>query len=142
MSPLEGRWTTGPIPIADIKSAMLSAGITASDVDAWVIEVGSPTEFSFELQFRGDTFTHAEETPAMPMQVGESGSFTLSGSQLLLTLPHPDNTDTYTLDATLAGENLTLHFVDSTEQGTAEAKANHRRYTIAFYCAATFTRQN
>lgn len=141
VSPLEGRWATGPIPIADIKASMLAAGIEAGDVDGWIVEVGSPTRYSFLLDFAGTAFTHSEETPDMAMQVGESGTFALSGKQLVLTLGEPGNVDTYTFEATLAGDELSLRWVDSTEQGTTEAKANHRRYTIAFYSGAPFRRQ-
>ena len=140
VSVLEGRWATGPIPIADIKAAMIAAGITAADVDAWVIEVGSPGQYSFVLEFTGRTFTHSEKTPDMPMEVGESGTFTLSGTQLVLTLGEPGNINTYTLAASLSGDDLSLHWVASTEEGTAEAKETHKRFTIAFYCSAVFKR--
>jgi hypothetical protein len=140
VSPLEGRWATGPIPIADIKAAMLAAGIEAGDVDGWIAEVGSPTRYSFLLDFARTTFTHSEETPDMAMQVGESGTFALSGKQLVLTLGEPGNVDTYTFEATLAGDELSLRWVNSTEQGTTADKAKHRRYTIAFYCTAPFRR--
>jgi hypothetical protein len=141
VSPLEGRWATGAIAIADIKVSMLAAGIESGDVDGWIAEVGSPTQYSFLLEFAGTSFTHSEETPDMAMQVGELGTFTLSGKQLVLTLGEPGNVDTYTFDATLAGDELSLRCVDSTEQGTTEDKAKHRRYTIAFYCSVPFRRQ-
>lgn len=140
-SPLEGRWATGPIAIADIKASMLAAGVEAGDVDGWIAEAGSPTEYSFLLDFAGTTFTHSEETPDMAMQVGELGTFALSGKQLVLSPGEPGNVDTYTFDATLSGNKLTLRCVDSTEQGTTEDKAMHRRFTIAFYCTAPFRRQ-
>src|SRR6185436_1045046 len=53
LSPLEGRWATGPIPIAAIKTAMVEAGIDPGEADAWIAEVGSPTRYSFELAFTG-----------------------------------------------------------------------------------------
>jgi hypothetical protein len=140
VSPLEGRWATGPIPIADIKASMLAAGIEAGDVDGWIAEVGSPTQYSFLLDFAGTSFTHSEETPDMAMQVGELGSFTLSGNQLVLAPGEAGNVDTYTFEATLAGDELSLRCVDSTEQGTTEDQAKHRRFTIAFYCTAPFRR--
>ena len=77
----------------------------------------------------------------MAMQVGELGTFALSGKQLVLAPGEPGNVDTYTFDATLSGNELTLRCVDSTEQGTTEDKAMHRRFTIAFYCSAPFRRQ-
>jgi len=119
---------------------MIAAGIAAADVDAWVIEVGSPSQFSFVLEFTENTFIHSEETPDMPMEVGESGTFALSGTQLVLTPGEPGNIDTYTLDASLSGDDLSLRWVASTEEGTAEAKETHRRFTIAFYCGARFKR--
>ena len=140
VSRLEGRWATGPIPIADIKAAMIAAGITAGEVNAWVTKVGSPSQYSFVLDFTAQTFTHSEETPDMPMQVGESGTFTLSGTELDLTIGEPGNIDTYTLDASLSGDDLSLRWVASTEEGTAGDKATHRRFTIAFYCSAGFKR--
>jgi len=142
VSQLQGRWATGPIPIADIRAAMIAAGITAGEVDAWVTDVGSPSRYSFVLEFTGQTFTHSEETPDMPMQVGESGTFTLSGTKLGLTIGEPGNIDTYTLDASLSGDDLSLRWVASTEEGTAGDKATHRRFTIAFYCSAGFKRAN
>jgi hypothetical protein len=141
VNPLEGRWATGPIPIADIKASLVAAGIDPGDADAWIAEVGSPSSYSFQLAFKGSAFTHSEGTPDMAMQVGEFGTLALSGSQLVLTIGEPGNIDTYTFDATISGDELSLRCVDSTEQGTAEDKAKHRRYTIAFYCSAPFRRQ-
>ncbi|MEO8639526.1 MAG: hypothetical protein ABI458_06400 [Chloroflexota bacterium] len=140
VSVLEGRWATGPIPIADIKAAMIAAGITAADVDAWVTDAGSPTQYSFVLAFAGQTFTHYQETPEMPMDVDESGTFALSGTELVLAPGDPGNIDTYTLAASLSGDDLSLRWVASTEEGTAEAKETHRRFTIALYCSAVFRR--
>ena len=107
-SGLEGRWATGPIPIADIRAAMIAAGISAADADAWVTDDGSPSQYSFVLEFTGDTFIHSGETPDMPMEVDESGSFTLSGTELVLTPGEPGNIDTYTLEASLSGDDLSL----------------------------------
>ncbi len=141
VSPLEGRWATGPIPIAEIKASMLAAGIEPGDVDGWMSDVGSPAQYSFLLDFAGTAFTHSEETPDMAMQVGELGTFVLSGNQLVLMPGEAGNVDTYTFDVTLSGNELSLRCVDSTEQGTTEDKAMHRRFTIAFYCSAPFRRQ-
>lgn len=116
---------------------MVAAGIDPGDADAWIAEVGSPTRYSFLLAFTGTTFEHSEETPDMPMQVGESGTFALSGNELVLT----NNSDTYTLQTTLADDELSLRWLSSTEQGTAQDKETHHRYTIAFYCSAPFRRQ-
>jgi hypothetical protein len=141
MTALEGRWATGSIPIGDIKTSMVAAGVKASDVDAWVVEVGSPASYSFLLNFTGADFTHSEAAPDMAMQVGESGTFTFSGTQLLLTIGEPGNIDTYTFEATLSGDKLSLRWLGSTEEGTAQDKEHHRRFTIAFYCSAVFMRQ-
>ena len=137
VSPLEGLWATGPIPIADIEASMVAAGIDRRDADSWIDEVGSPRRYSFQLAFTGTAFSHSEETPDMAMQVGESGTFTLSGNELVLT----NASDTYTLQTTLADDELSLRWVSSTEQGTPQDQAKHRRYTIAFYCSAPFRRQ-
>ena len=120
---------------------MVAAGIGPSDADAWIAEVGSPASYSFLLVFTGTAFTHSEETPDTAMQVGESGTFALAGTQLVLIPGEPGNIDTYTLDATISDNELSLRWVDSTEQGSAEAKATHRRFTIAFYCSAIFRRE-
>lgn len=139
VSVLEGRWATGPVPIADIRAAMIAAGIASAEVDAWVTEVGSPSQYSFVLEFTGQTFTHSEETPDMPMEVGESGTFSLSGTQLVLTIGEPGNIDTYTLATSLSLSNdLSLEWVTSTEEGTAADQEKHRQFTIAFYCSAVF----
>jgi hypothetical protein len=138
---LEGLWATGAVPIADIKASMIAAGIKAADADAWIAEVGSPASYSFELEFIGTTFTHSEATPNVAMEVGESGTFTLSGTRLVLAIGESGNLDTYTMEATLSGDELSLQCIDSTEQGSAEDKAKHRRYTMAFYCSAVFRRQ-
>ncbi|MFL5686963.1 MAG: hypothetical protein ACJ77D_13010 [Chloroflexota bacterium] len=141
VSPLDGVWATGPIPIADIKASMVAAGVDPREVDAWITEVGSPSRYSFELAFKGTSFTHSEETPHMAMQLGESGTFALSGTQLVVAAGEPGNVDTYTFEVTQSGDELSLRCVDSTEQGTTENKATHRRFTIAFYCSAPFSRQ-
>lgn len=120
---------------------MIAAGISASDVDGWIAEVGSPARYSFVLEFKGATFAHSEATPDMAMQVGESGTFTISGTQLVLRIGEPGNIDTYTFEVTSSGEDLSLRYITATEQGTAEDQAKHRRYTIAFYCSTVFKRQ-
>jgi hypothetical protein len=134
---LEGRWATGPIAIADIRASMVAAGIDPRDADAWIAEVGSPTRMSFELAFTGTAFRHSEETADSAMQVGEFGTFALSGNELVLTA----SSDTYTLKTTFADDELSLRWVSSTEHGTAQDKEKHHQYTIAFYCSAPFRRQ-
>ena len=53
-SSLEGRWSTGPVPIGQIRETLLEAGVTAELVDDWVSEVGSPSEFTFDLEFHDE----------------------------------------------------------------------------------------
>jgi hypothetical protein len=38
------------------------------------------------------------------------------------------------------GDAISLRWTDSSESGSAAEQENHRRFTIAFYCAAPFTR--
>lgn len=139
--PLEGSWATGPIRIADLKASMVDAGLAPSEANAWAIEVGSPSQYAFVLNFTGSSFTHSEETPEMAMQVGESGSFEFSGARLKLTVGQPGNIDTNTFEATIQDDELSLRRLDSSEQGTAADKAKHLIYTLAFYCSAPFIRQ-
>ena len=120
---------------------MKGAGISAGDVDAWWAEVGSPAWFSFELVFESNNFRHLEQTPDMPMQVGESGTFTVNGDRLLLVVGEPGNIDTYTLGLNLTGNSLSLTWLASTEEGPIGGKELHRRFTIAFYCSAPFLRE-
>lgn len=76
------------------------------------------------------------------MQVGESGTFTYTGDRLVLSVDGMGTGDSYTLGVTLAEEELTLSYIDSTENGTAEDKENHRRFLLlAFYCAKAFVRR-
>lgn len=139
--PLEGRWVTGPIPIADIKAFLVKKGVAPRDVARWVKDTGSPKQFAFELNFEDNYFTHSEETPQMAMQVGESGTFTYTGDRLVLSVDGMGTGDSYTLGVTMAEEELTLRYIDSTENGTAEDKENHRRFLLAFYCAKAFVRR-
>jgi hypothetical protein len=136
-----GTWATGPIPIESIRSSMIAAGITAAEADAWIADNGSPTRYSFELAFDGNAFEHSEETPDMAMQVGESGTFALTGTRLVLTMGEPGSIDTYTFEATVVGDELSLRWVDSTDHGSVADKAMHRRFAIAFYSSAPFRRQ-
>ena len=65
---------------------------------------------SFLLEFSGTTFRHSTATLDMPMQVDESGTFALSGSELVLTIGEPGNIDTYTFQTMLAGDELSLRW--------------------------------
>ena len=136
---LDGRWSTGPIPIEQIRETMLQAGVTATLVDEWVVEVGSPTEYTLDLEFNGANFEHFSATPESPRQVDESGRFVYADGYLDLHIV--DHGDTYRFTADESNDQLQLRFVDSTETGTAEDKAKHARYTIAFYTSAPFVRQ-
>jgi hypothetical protein len=118
---------------------MLQAGVTEELVDEWVLEVGSPTEFTFDLEFNGATFDHFQATPESPRQVDESGRFIYADGHLDLDIV--DEGDTYQFTADESNDQLQLRFIDSTERGTAEDKAKHARFTIAFYTSAPFVRQ-
>ena len=98
-------------------------------MDEWVLEVGSPTEYTFDLEFHGLNFEHFQATPQSPREVDESGTFVYSDGQLDLDIVNQG--DTYRLAADMSNDRLQLRFIDSTEQGTAEDKAKHARYTIA-----------
>jgi hypothetical protein len=60
----------------------------------------------------------------------------LSGNELVLTIGEPGNIDTYAFQTMLAVDDLSLRWVSSTEQGTAQDRETHHRYTIALYCSA------
>ena len=136
---LEGRWSTGPIPIDQIRETMLQAGVAEALVDEWVLEVGSPTEYTFDLEFRGDNFLHFSATPQSPRQVDESGTFVYTDGQLDLDIV--DAGDAYRFAADESNDHLQLRFIDSTETGTEEDKANHARFTIALYTSGQFLRE-
>jgi hypothetical protein len=138
---LDGRWTTGAVPIADIEAAMVEAGMEQADVDAWVTEVGSPDSYAFELEFASGRFTHRQMTPGTPMQVDEDGTFSLAAERLTLSVGEPGSIDTYTFAASITPGTLSLRLLDSSDSGSAEDQEHHRRYTIAFYCSAVFDRR-
>jgi hypothetical protein len=141
VSPLEGTWAAGPIAIDDIRASMEAAGITPPQIDSWVDEVGSPSQLSFRLEFSGSTFRQWYASPGVPEQLGEEGSFSLTGTSLLLDMTEAGVVDTYTLKATVSSDELALRYLDG-NQPTPDAKAHQRLYTIAFYCSATFTRDS
>jgi hypothetical protein len=133
---------TGPIPIADIKASMVAAGIDPNDADAWITEV----RFAVALLLRADVHWHGLHPFGGDPGYGDGGRRIRNVRALREKAGadnrEPGNTDTYTFDATLSGNELSLRCVDSTEQGTAADKAKHRRYTIAFYRSAPFRRQH
>ena len=68
-SSLEGQWSTGPVPIGQIRETLLEAGVTEELVDEWVVEVGSPSEFTFDLEFHDeDRFEFYLATPGSPRE--------------------------------------------------------------------------
>lgn len=138
-SPLDGRWSTGAIPIAQIKATLLHAGVTNDLADQWIVEVGSPTEYTFELEFTGEYFDHYETTPAMARNLGESGTYIYTDGELRLNIV--DHGDTYRMAAELSGDQVQLRYLDSTETDTEQDKAKHVRFLIAFYTSAPFVRQ-
>jgi TRAP-type C4-dicarboxylate transport system substrate-binding protein len=137
--PLEGRWTTGVIPIDQIEATLLRAGIPRDAVDEWSAEVGAPTEFTFELEFQGQDFRHYVSTPQMARSVAESGTYAYGDDQLKLIV-HQEG-DSYRMAAELSDDHLQLRFLDFTEHGTPEDKAKHAVYTIALYTSGPFLRQ-
>jgi hypothetical protein len=138
---LDGRWRTGPVPIDQVKAAMLRAGLTQDLVDEWVLEVGSPTEYSFTLDLHQGEFSHSESTPDTEQNVTESGTFVYAADHHRLDLSIAGQGDTYEFSTiTSCCDGLQLVFVDSTDDGTAEDKAMHARYAIAFYTSAKFNR--
>ena len=138
---LSGRWTTGAIPIEEIRATMLQAGVTAELVDEWVREVGSPSEYTFSLEFNGDEFSHSAMTPQQTRQVDESGTFVFDTVRSRLHLSVADQGNTYVFTALrTCCDDLHLRFVDPTESGTAADPAEHAR-TIALYTSAPFHRR-
>jgi hypothetical protein len=138
---LDGQWKTGPVPIDQVKAAMLQAGLSQQLVDDWVLEVGSPTEYTFTLELHQNEFSHSEATPGTEQHVSESGTFVYNADHHLLDLSIAGQGDTYQF-STIASccDELKLLFMDSTDDGTAEDKAMHARYAIAFYTSASFHR--
>jgi hypothetical protein len=142
MTPLEGRWVAGPVPVQDVKLNMRAFyDISAKEADAWIKEIGSPLTLSLSLEFAGNLFTERWQRPGQPLEIGEQGTFvrtTVAGNDnhVILTV----DGDTYTLHFVVDHDQLSLTWIDSTEQGTAADKAKHRLYTIGFYCSAAFTR--
>jgi hypothetical protein len=142
MTALEGRWIAGSVPAREIKLNMrASYDISAKEADDWITEIGSPSTLTLSLEFAGSRFTERWQTPGQPMEIGEQGTFartTVAGNSNYVIL-NVDG-DTYTLHFVVDHDQLSLHWVDSTEQGTAADKAKHRLYTIGFYCSAAFNR--
>jgi hypothetical protein len=138
---LDGRWKTGAVPIDQVKAAMLRAGVTQELVDEWVLEVGSPTEYTFSLELHNDVFSHLESTPDTEQHVSESGTFVYDADHQLLDLSIAGQGDTYRF-STISSccDELQLVFIDSTDDGTIADKAMHARYAIAFYTSASFHR--
>lgn len=142
MTPLEGHWVAGPVPIQDIKLNMHAFyDIDNKEADAWIKEIGSPSTLTLALEFAGNLFTERWQTPEQSMEIGEVGTFvrtTVEGNSNYVILN--EDGDTYTLHFGVTQDRLSLHWVDSTDTGTAADKAKHRLYTIGFYCSAVFTR--
>ena len=72
------------LPIADVRAALIDAGISAVIADAWVAEVGSPATFAFELEFDAISFIHRQGVNGGRMEVDEDGRFELVGDRLRL----------------------------------------------------------
>lgn len=144
---IEGRWTAEPVRVTDIEESMVAFyGVSRRDADAWAREIGSPTSLAFSLEFSGNTFVQRWQVPGRPTEIGETGTISTtnveggSGNFVLLSVADGTGFDTYTLHFVVDGDYLRLHWVASTEHGTAADQAMHRLFTIGFYCSADFTR--
>jgi len=135
---LDGAWSTGPVPLEDVREAMLAAGLDEEAVEGWIDDQGSPPEFTFELRFDSPEFSHSRADANFPMQVDESGTYVFTGGELRISLP--DLGDAYVFDATLSDNTLSLELVDQHEEGTVEELETHRLYTVALYASASFIR--
>ena len=136
---LDGVWSTGPVPIEDIRAAMLGAGLGEKAVDGWIKDQRSPPEIGFELQFDPPDFSHSREDVHFPLAVDESGTYTFAEGQLRLSFP--DLGDAYVFDVTLSDDTLSLELVRQKETGTSENRKTHLLYTTALYASAPFVRQ-
>lgn len=138
--PLDGVWSTGPVPLDDVRAAMLAAGLDDEAVEGWLDDQRSPPTFTFELRFDSPEFSHSRVDAHFPLAVDESGTYVFAEGQLRLSLP--DLGDAYVFDATLSDDTLHLELVGQNETGTAENLETHRLYTIALYASAPFVRQS
>lgn len=137
--PLEGVWSTGPVPIEDIRAAMLAAGLDVEAVEGWIDLQQAPLEMAFGLQFDPPDFAHSRADAYFPLQVDESGTYEFADGELRLSFP--DLGDAYVFEATLSDDTLSLELVDQRETGTAEDAETHRMYTVALYASTQFFRQ-
>ena len=138
---LEGEWTSGVTPIGEIRAAMVDAGISAEDADAWVAEVGSPLTYRFELLFRDGSFEHRQQVDGGPVEVDEAGRFELEADRLTLSVGDETAVDVYTFAITVSSGRMRLRWLSSSDSGSPEDREHHRRYTIAFFCSTTFVRE-
>ena len=136
---LEGIWSTGPVPIEDIRAAMLGAGLGERAVDEWIEDQRTPPEIAFELAFDPPEFSHTREDVHFPRAVDESGTYTVAEGQLHLSLPEVG--DAYVFDVTISDDTLTLDLVHQEEAGTPEDRMTHLLYTTALYASAPFVRR-
>ena len=136
---LDGVWSTGPVPIEDIRAAMLAAGLGEKAVNGWIEDQRSPPTISFELRFDSPNFSHSREDVHFPRAVDESGTYEFAEGQLRLSLP--DLGDAYVFDVTLSDDTLSLELVGQKETGTSENLETHLLYTTALYASAPFVRQ-
>jgi hypothetical protein len=144
---LEGRWTTAAIPIEQVRTTMLQFGLHKEDVDQWVRDVGSPSEFTFSLEFNGDGFSHLAMTPEQPRKVDEAGTFVYDANHKSnggvtagrLTLSVADQGAPFEVDSAMSCcDELRLHFVDS--PGNADMAAAEVVRAVALYTSAPFHR--
>ena len=129
-----------------LRTTMLEAGLPAEDVDQWVRDVGSPTEFTFSLEFNGDHFSHSTITPQQPEQVDETGTFVYDANRTsyngvvagLMTLVI-DQGDAIEMDATMTCcDEFQLQGTDSYHYYDGSSAAGAR--AMAMYLSAPFHR--
>jgi hypothetical protein len=90
-----------------IRHTLLEAGVTEELADEWVSDVGSPSEFTFDLEFHDENrFEFYVATPGSPREVAESGAFVYAEG--LLDLDIVGSGDTYRLAADVSSDNLQL----------------------------------
>ena len=75
--PLDVVWSTGPVPLEDIRVAMVAAGLDEGAVEGWIEDQHSPPEFTFELRFDSPDFSHSRVDAHFPLGVDESGTYVL-----------------------------------------------------------------
>lgn len=76
-----------PVPLEDIRVAMVAAGHDEEAVEGWIEDQHSPPKFTFELRFDSPDFSHSRVDAHFPLAVDESGTYIFAEGQLRLSLP-------------------------------------------------------